>query len=84
MPGFGTIAASGRDKGGKYDRLSTSSPPPEALRPLEDVPSFDVHQATQRILNQHLKTFHSSKRRQMIIMTSAFVGSLLFLYWAIG
>jgi hypothetical protein len=84
MPGFGTIASSGRDAGGKYDRLNTSSPPPEDLPPLETLPSFDVHQATQRILNQHLKTFHSSKRRQLIIMSSAFVGALMFLYWVIG
>ncbi|EPE31301.1 Phosphoglycerate mutase-like protein [Glarea lozoyensis ATCC 20868] len=83
MPGFGTIGSSGR--GGKYDRLNTASPPPpEDLPPPESLPSFDVHQATQRILNQHLKTFHSSKRRQLIIMSSSFIGALLFLYWVIG
>jgi hypothetical protein len=84
MPGFGTMAASRRDKGAKYDRLNTSSPPPETSSPPDNVPSFDVHQATQSILNQHLKTFRSSKKRQLVVMTLAFVGSLLFLYWVIG
>jgi hypothetical protein len=88
MPGFGSIVESlvarEHDHGGKYDRLNTSSPPPEALPPSEDSPSFDIHQATQRRLNRHLKTFQSSKKKELVIMTSAFVGSLLFLYWVIG
>ncbi|KAF4630563.1 hypothetical protein G7Y89_g7577 [Cudoniella acicularis] len=63
---------------GKYERLLASGPAPRTL------PAFDVHEVTQRILDRHLKTFQSSKRRQLVIMSLTVIGVLLFLYRVIG
>lgn len=78
MSGFGATTVRDRGQNIKYDRLSTSSPPPETL------PTFDVHEATQRILDRHLESFKSSKKRQLIMMSGTVIGALVFLYWVIG
>ncbi|KAH6673628.1 histidine phosphatase superfamily [Halenospora varia] len=62
----------------KYERLLDTEPAPEATRTL------DVHEATHRILDHHLKTFRSIKRRQLILMASTVIGALVLLYWVIG
>lgn len=62
----------------KYERLLDTEPAPEATRTLDD------HEATHRILDHHLKTFRSIKRRQLILMASTVIGVLVLLYWVIG
>ena len=81
MSGFGTTqeGATGNRNNIKYGRVSQNEDSPES-----QPSAFDVHEATARILNQHLKTFQSSKRRQLIIMSSSVLGAFLFLYWVIG
>ncbi|CAG8952476.1 hypothetical protein HYFRA_00001223 [Hymenoscyphus fraxineus] len=53
MSGFEATTVRDRGQHIKYARLSGSSAPPETL------PTFDVHEATQRILDHHLESFKS-------------------------